>query len=85
MSVLSVVFPVVVRPWLWWTALVQLKRMAPKRWWAQAPFLPVPKSDYLEFRLVTQYGGNDTEARSAVNAADVVNYLQWCKQWNAEK
>jgi hypothetical protein len=49
--------------------------MAPPRWWATRPYLPLPPRDYLRFRLVTQYGSAD---RPPV-AADVINYLTWCK------
>jgi hypothetical protein len=33
-------------------------------------------------RLVTQYGGTAEEARSRVEAIDVVEYLRWCRRWN---
>ncbi len=46
----------------------------------RAPFLPVPPADYLEFRLVTQYGGGHGEPRGEIRAVDVVDYLQWCKE-----
>ena len=73
---------VVVRPWLWWTAIVQLVRLAPRGWWRTSPFLPVPKRDYLEFRLVTQYGGDVPTLRGRIETADVLNYLRWCRAWN---
>lgn len=79
----AIVAAVVVRPRLWFTAVRQLVRLAPHRWWARAPFLPVPRSDYLEFRLVTQYGGGHGTPGSAVRAVDVVDYLEWCREWNA--
>jgi hypothetical protein len=64
-------------PSLWITGARQLVRVAPDRWWARAPFLPIPSQRYLRFRLVTQYG--DTSHR--VDPADVVNYLRWCRDW----
>ena len=70
------------RPSLWFTAVRQLFRLAPRGWWHRAPFLPVPAREYLEFRLVTQYGGGHGSANAPVRAEDVVDYLQWCKQWN---
>jgi hypothetical protein len=80
----KVVLPVLIRPGLWRTAIVQCCRMVPRHWWKRSPFLPVPRADYLEFRLVTQYGGNLESARSKIEPADVVKYLQWCKQWNRD-
>lgn len=82
MVFITVAIKILLRPALWWTAVKQIARMTPSRWWAQAPFLPIPRSDYIEFRLVTQYGGSLETARSKVEPADVLNYLQWCKQWD---
>lgn len=79
---IKTIVAVLVRPWLWWTAMVQLVRMTPRGWWRRRPFLPVPTADYLEFRLVTQYGGDAGHARAAVERHDVVNYLEWCRAWN---
>jgi hypothetical protein len=84
MVFLKVAVPVLIRPGLWRIAIVQCGRMAPQHWWKRSPFLPVPRADFLEFRLVTQYGGNLESARSAIEPGDVVKYLQWCKQWNRD-
>ena len=84
MVLLKVVAAVLVRPWLWWTAVVQLARMTPHRWWARSPFLPVPTAEYMKFRLVTQYGGNEDSLSARMSASDVVDYLQWCRQWNKQ-
>ncbi len=81
----SIVVAVLGRPGLWLTALRQARRLAPRGWWRTAPFLPVPRADYLEFRLVTQYGGGHGEPRGEVRAADVVDYLAWCKEWDANR
>jgi hypothetical protein len=62
------------RPSLWLTALRQWKALTPPRWWARRPFLPVPSPEYLEFRMITQYG--DIDHRPP--AGDVLNYLAWC-------
>jgi len=64
---------VVTRPLLWATALRQARRLARPRWWARAPFLPVPDRDYLAFRFTTQYGDASPDAR------DLVAYLEWCR------
>lgn len=77
-----VVVAVLVRPWLWATALVQMHRLAGPGWWRRPPFLPLPPADYSEFRLVTQYGGKYLDEGGRVVAADVVDYLSWCRDWN---
>jgi len=59
---------VVRRPDLWATALRQARRTAPPGWWKRRPFLPVPSGEYLDFRLVTQYG----DAAHRPEADDVV-------------
>lgn len=73
---------VLARPWLWWTAVRQVARLAPRGWWRRMPFLPVPPPEYLEFRLVTQYGGDERWARDQVCSRDVLDYLRWCRDWN---
>lgn len=84
-DITRIVGAVLVRPSLWVTSLRQLGRLAPSGWWKSAPFLPVPPADYLEFRLVTQYGGGHGAARPTLTTEDVVDYLVWCKQWNSIK
>jgi hypothetical protein len=66
---------VAAHPPLWSTALRMVRRTAAPRWWARPPFLPVPPPDYVQFRMVTQYG----DERHAVASADVLNYLSWCR------
>jgi hypothetical protein len=77
----AVIWAVVRRPGLWLTAGVQLLRLAPNGWWRKWPFLPRPSAEYLDFRYVTQYGGEHGQSLS-LRPNDVVDYLQWCKQWN---
>ncbi len=62
------------RPHLWFAAMQQFLRAVPRRWWARAPFLPLPDRAYLRFRFETAYGG---EGRPRV--CDVVRYLEWCR------
>ena len=62
-------------PALWLTAVAQVVRLAPRRWWRESPYLPVPDRDYLRFRLQTQYGDPDR----APEPSDVVAYLKWCR------
>lgn len=71
-----VVMAVLVRPWLWGTALGQLRRLAPNGWWRNRPHLPLPSREYLHFRLVTMYGGAGT---GPPDPDDVVTYLRWCR------
>jgi hypothetical protein len=63
-------------PSLWPVALRQWARVVPTGWWRRRPFLPVPSTAYLRFRLLTQYG--DTER--APDGDDVLHYLRWCRQ-----
>lgn len=74
---IRVVAAVAAHPSLWPTAVIQLRRLVPQRWWRRRPFLPLPSRSYLEFRLVTQYG--DTSRRP--EPEDVLNYLRWCRNW----
>jgi hypothetical protein len=66
---------VLARPSLWITAVRQALRLARRRWWTRAPFLPVPDPDYLRFRFETQYG-----ATGRPDAHDLVTYLEWCRR-----
>ena len=65
-------------PSLWPVAITQLWRLRRKKWWATAPFLPVPDAGYLHFRMVTAYGGDGSHPPEP---ADVVTYLHWCRAW----
>jgi hypothetical protein len=76
MRIVRLVLAVVARPGLWGVALRTWWRTTPRRWWATAPFLPVPSRDYLQFRMVTQYGRKDAD----IEPNDVLNYLAWCKR-----
>ncbi len=75
--VLRAALAIVVRPDLWATAIRQVLVLSADRWWAHAPFLPVPDPAYLRFRLQTAYG--DAEISPAPR--DVVTYLHWCRAW----
>lgn len=73
------VLAVLRRPVLWSTAVIQLFRLAPRGWWRQAPFLPMPDRAYLRFRMQTMYGDPD----HGLEAADLVTFLEWCRAWPA--
>ncbi len=68
---------VVRHPSLWTTAVRQLFRLAPRGWWKRPPFLPLPDSSYMKFRLVTAYGDSGGEPRPE----DLITYLNWCRAW----
>lgn len=70
-----VVWAVLRRPSLWLTALRMLWRMAPPGWWRRRPFLPLPDTSYLRFRLETQYGDDHD-----LDPDDVITYLRWCRE-----
>lgn len=69
---------VVGRPSLWWTALVQFRRLVPDGWWRRRPFLPFPDQAMLAFRATTQYG----DPTHPLEADDLVAWLSWCKAEN---
>jgi hypothetical protein len=43
--------------------------------------MPLPDREYLRFRLETQYGDPD----HAVEPADIVAYLTWCRTTNVRR
>jgi hypothetical protein len=47
-----------------------------RRWWARAPFLPLPDPAYLAWRLHTAYG----EARSVPPVEDVLRFARWRRE-----
>jgi hypothetical protein len=57
----------------------RVRRLAPPRWWATRPFLPVPDRAWMRFRLETQYGD---PAHPPV-PRDVVTWLEWTRAGNA--
>lgn len=66
---------VAARPRLWPTAVDQVRRLAPRRWWARRPFLPVPDRAWLRFRMETQYG----DPAHRPDPDDVVAWLEWAR------
>ena len=47
---------VAARPRLWPTAVAQMVRFAPDRWWRRPPFVPLPGPDLVRFRSEAMYG-----------------------------
>lgn len=77
-ALLAAAAAVVLRPSLWATALIELRRFTPDGWWRRRPFLPVPDPALLRFRAVTQYG----DPARPPDPHDVVSWLRWCKVEN---
>ena len=67
------------RPWLWPTALAELRAMALPGWWAKWPPLPLPSPSYLRSRLEAMYGPPGAK----VSATELVGYLEWCRWMGA--
>lgn len=59
---------------LWAVAVIQIKRFARSRWWAKAPFLPLPSSAYWQFRMESIYG----DGTKLPSRKDLIEYLEWC-------
>lgn len=47
-----------------------------RRWWAAAPFLPVPDRTYVRWRMYTAYGDED----AVPPLDDVVRFAQWRRE-----
>ena len=78
--VLQIMTQVARRPHLWMTAIHQTWRIRRTGWYRKPPFLPVPDSSYLRFRLHTAYGDGDGQQKIPI---DVVTYLEWCRNWRS--
>lgn len=47
-----------------------------RRWWAMAPFLPIPDSKYLDWRMYTAFGNHTARP----TWSDLVDYATWRQQ-----
>ena len=72
----SAVIAVLVRPWLWPTAVGAMVALAPRGWWKRPPFLPIPDGEVVRWRVTTAYGQPDM----ALESDDVLSYLRWRRQ-----
>jgi hypothetical protein len=63
-------------PSLWATGLRQALVLAAPGWWRRPPFLPLPPTGYLRFRVQTAYGGDGDRAPEP---DDLLTYLRWCR------
>jgi hypothetical protein len=61
------------RPILWPTAVGAVFAFARRGWWREPPFLPLPDTGVMRWRISTAYG----MAERTVEPDDVVAYLQW--------
>jgi len=66
-------------PALWPTALVQLRRLVPRRWWRRPPFLPVPDRAWIRHRATVSSG----DPGAVPTADEVVAWLRWCRSSSA--
>ena len=69
----SVLRVILRHPTLWPEAVRTLVAFTPSRWWAQRPFLPVPRPEYIRWRLQTAYGTSD----ATPDPRDLLHFLQW--------
>ena len=72
--VLRIAAVVLVRPHLWIAGLRAGFHLAPRRWWARPPFLPVPDRNYWHFRMVTMFGG---DGDGSLTTGQIVDYMKW--------
>jgi hypothetical protein len=47
-----------------------------RRWWSQAPFLPLPDTAYLRWRMYTAYG----EEGAVPPLEDVIRFVRWRRE-----
>jgi hypothetical protein len=47
-----------------------------RRWWASAPYLPLPDRTYLRWRMYTAYGNED----AVPPVEDVVRFARWRRE-----
>ena len=47
-----------------------------RRWWARAPFLPLPDRTYLEWRMYTAYASE----RAVPPVEDVIRFARWRRE-----
>lgn len=72
-SSLRIFGAVLIRPWLWATAIGAYVSFVPHRWWQRSPFLPIPDRTVMEWRVTTAYGHADM----TLATSEVLSYLRW--------
>jgi hypothetical protein len=73
MSLTGIVGRAAARPRLFASMMRMGWRFRARRWWRRPPFLPLPPSEYLEWRLHTAYG--DTGREPSVE--EMERYVRW--------
>ena len=48
-------------------------RFRRRKWYARAPFLPLPAWEYVQWRMHTAYGAHD----AVPSVDDIANYARW--------
>lgn len=61
------------RPWILPHLLGAAWAMRARRWYARAPFLPLPPRSYVDWRMDTAYG----DARASLTPGELERYLAW--------
>lgn len=56
-------------------------RFRARDWYRRAPFLPLPRADYIAWRLHTAYG----DEGAAPTTAELVRYLKWTARMKKRK
>jgi hypothetical protein len=56
-----------------WALLVTGWRFRRLHWWRRFPFLPLPATDYVHWRMHTAYGDH----HAVPPAEDVIRYARW--------
>ena len=56
---LSSASALVAHPKLWPSGVAAGLELVPRQWWRRRPYLPVPSSEWLGFRMETAYGSPD--------------------------
>jgi hypothetical protein len=80
--VLRIAAVVLLRPRLWLAGIRAGMHLAPRRWWARPPFLPLPDRDYWHFRMVTMFGG---DGEGSLTTEQIVDYLHWSASLDARR
>ena len=80
---IRIVAAVLVRPYLWGTAVGVIRSHFGAGNESRRTWRPNLGGEYLAFRMETQYG--DSRKVTAADASDVVKYLEWVKDWKARR
>jgi hypothetical protein len=63
----------IVNPRTGYALIAMAWRFRQRHWWRIPPFLPVPPTAYMHWRMHTAYGDHHTVPA----AADVIRYARW--------